>query len=108
MLVTHGMKKSILITLIQCVVLSGCISDEQVRWERDNREMNECRRLGYNAYSESFANCRLQLRMIEAQEDQTKALRRSKNYHYRMAPLTEEYYKKCKVTQNGNTICKNW
>lgn len=98
------------IRLATCAVLlltTGCISNEQARWERDNREINECMRLGYTPNTERMANCRLQLRMIEAQEDQAKALR-SRSYSHKFAPLTEDYYKSCKTTSSGNTICKNW
>ena len=103
------MKKQLLvISALSLTLSSGCISNEQARGERDNHEMTECRRLGYSPYSESFADCRLQLRLIEAQEEQAKALRRNKSYHRHFAPLTEDYYKRCKVTHAGNTICKNW
>lgn len=90
------------------VCATACVPPEQARLERDNREMSECRRLGYNPYSEGFANCRLQLRQIEAQEAQTRALRNRHHDHHDYAPLTEDYYKHCKVTNSGNTICKNW
>ncbi len=102
------MNTRILTSAILLLMTTGCISQEQARWERDNREIAECQRLGYQPNTERMANCRLQLRMIDAQEDQAKALRNQRSYHHNFVPLTEDYYKSCKTTSSGNTICKNW
>ncbi len=96
-----------------CVALlltaSGCVSPEQAQWERDNAEITECRRLGFDPHYQAFADCRLRLRAIEAQQEQAEAMRQTANslsyHHYHD---WDDDDKHCKKTHGGNIICKGW
>jgi hypothetical protein len=89
------------------LVLSGCVSPEQAAWERDQYEMNECMRLGFQPGTVEFANCRLQMRSIAAQQDAADASRDAASA-IQSSTMERDIPRptRCKKTDGGWTICK--
>ena len=92
------------------VLLAACVSPQQAQWQRDEYESSECSHLGYHSGMQEFADCRLRIRQISAEQEQAAAIRQVANSrrHDFNYDYINESNPNCKKTHGGNIICKSW
>lgn len=56
------------VSLFAIILLAGCVAPEEQARRATAYELSECAGLGFKAGTEAFANCRLQIRGLAAQE----------------------------------------
>lgn len=59
--------------LVSLVLLTSCVSAEERARRQNESEIAECTRMGFKEKTEAFANCRLQLRSISANQATARA-----------------------------------
>ena len=70
-------------TLVAILLLAACTTPEEKAARLaaiEAADRQECTRLGFTPGSEAFADCLLKLREIRAQEENTRAIKRSSLY----------------------------
>lgn len=63
----------IMFTFLVLLALSACQSPAEKQAEQDKAEVSECTRLGFKPETDAFADCRLQLRTVAAQQMNARA-----------------------------------
>ena len=93
--------------MVTCCHASGCVP-YQPAISRDDHEISECSQLGYPPNTKDFADCRLKIRSIDAQNEATQSQRELSDTIEASRGANYDPDMKCKVTHHGNTLCQNY